>query len=397
MKQMRTTSIFLVALGLSLTACGTKPELKETRPPVVTGVKIEKATLEPVAQSYEATGTVRSKTQTVLSAQVMGNITSLRVREGDHVKAGQALIEIDNRDAAAQLQRAQAALRQAENGVVESDQAISAAQSAKAGAEANKRLASSTLARYQVLLERKSVSPQEFEEVRARHEVAQAEADRAEKMLQMLAAKKKQAQAQVDQATAEVTAARVHSSYARVVSPVTGIVSVRHVEAGAMTTPGTPLLTIEDSSQYRLEASVEESQIGRIKLKDAVSVRIGSISAEDMSGTVAEILPSSDPASRTYTVKVALPVQPLLRSGLYGTARFAAGKRDAILVPASAIVQRGQLTGVFAVDAESIARLRLIKTGKSFGDRVEVLSGLSEGDRIVVAGVDKLADGRRVQ
>lgn len=389
--------LFIGLIPLFLSACGSKPQASTEKPPLVTGVQVEKIAVSTMDDFYEATGTVRPKTSTVLSAKIMGTVTSLRVREGDRVSAGQTLIEIDNRDAAAQLQKAQAGLRQAEQGTVEAEQAISAAQSGKAAAEANRRLTVSTLARYQTLLDRKSVSPQEFDEVKAKAQVAEAEASRAEKMLDMLSARKKQAQAQMDQAKADIASAQVAASFGRIVSPVSGIVTAKQIEAGATATPGAPLLTIEDISHYRLEATVEESQIGKIKLKDPARVRIDAIGGEDLNGTVVEISPAGDSMSRSYIVKIEMASPPPLRSGLYGTARFTSGQRQAMTIPASAIAQRGQLTGVFVVGDANIARLRLIKTGKASGDRVEVLSGLNEGERIVVDGVAKVNDGSRVQ
>lgn len=389
--------IAVVLLALFTSACGKKPQVAAEKPPIVTGVQVEKVATSSVDDFYEATGTVHAKTSTVLSSKIMGTITVLRVREGDRVSAGQALIEIDNREAAAQLQKAQAGLRQAEQAVAEADQSINAAQSAKAAAGANKQLAATTLKRYQSLLDRNSVSPQEFDEVKAKAQVAEAEADRADKMLQMLAAKKRQAQAQIDQVKADITSAQVFAGYSRVVTPTSGIVTAKQIEIGSTATPGAPLLTIEDSSRYRLEAAVEESQIGKIKLKDRARVKIDAIGGEELEGLVAEILPAADPMSRSYTVKIDVQSAQPLRSGLYGTARFLRGQRQAIAVPTKAITQRGQLTGVFVVDDANVARLRLVKTGKTYGDRVEVLSGLNEGERMVIDGIAKLSDGVKVQ
>ncbi len=101
--------------------------------------------------------------------------------------------------------------------------------------------------------------------------------------------------------------------------------------------------------------------------------------------------------SRSYTVKIDLPTRQPLRSGLYGTARLTSGQKQAIVIPQQAVAQRGQLAGVFVVDDASIARLRLIKTGKSYGESVEALSGLSNGERIVVDGVANVKDGVKVQ
>mgnify|MGYP002784256934 CR=1 FL=1 len=386
----------IVSLAMIVSACGKKPQTTVETPLVVTGVQLETVAASSVNDVYEATGTVRAKTSTILSSKIMGVVMALRVREGDRVKVGQTLIEIDNREAAAQLQKAQAGLRQAEQAVAEAEQASNAALSAKAAAEASKRLAAATLARYQTLLERKSVSPQEFDEVKAKAQVAEAEADRATKMLEVLAAKKKQGQAQMDQAKADIASAQVFAGYARVVTPISGIVTAKQIEVGATATPGAPLLTIEDAAHYRLEAAVEESQIGKIHLKDRARVKIDAI-GEELESTVAEILPAADPMSRSYTVKLDISSSQPLRSGLYGTAQFVRGQRQAITVTTSAIAQRGQLTGVFVLDGANIARLRLIKTGKSFGDRIEVLSGLNEGERIAVDGIAKLNDGVKVQ
>lgn len=387
----------IILLAVFATACEKKQQASTEKPPLVTGVQVEKVSVSALDDFYEATGTVRAKTSTVLSSKVMGTVTALRVREGDRVSAGQTLIEIDNRDAAAQLQKTQAGLRQAQAGVAELEQSISAAQSSKVAAEANKRLAASTLNRYQTLLDRKSVSPQEFDEVKARSQVAEAEAERAGKMLQMLIARQQQIAAQIDQAKADIASAQVMVGYARIASPISGIVTAKQVEIGSTASPGMPLLTIEDGSRYRLEAMVEESQIGKVKLKDPVRVRIDAIGGEELSGTIVEILPAADSMSRSFTVKIDIPPAQTPRSGLYGTARFPRGQRQAIAIPAKAIVQRGQLTGVFVVGDANVARLRLIKAGKAYGEQIEILSGLNEGERIVVGGAAKVNDGDRVQ
>lgn len=396
--KLKASALAIIApLAMASAACGEKQDASAAKTPVVTGVRVEKVSATEIDDYYEATGIARSKTTTVLSSKVMGAVTSLRVREGDRVSAGQTLIEIDNRDAATQLQRAQAGLLQAQEAVVEAEQAINAAQSAKAAADANQRLADSTYARYRDLYERKSVSPQEFDEVKARREMAEAEAGRAADSLKMLAAKKRQALAQVDQAKAEIANAQVQISYSRIASPISGVVVSKQTEIGSTATPGTPLLTIEDASRYRLEVAVEESQIGKIRMGERARLRIDALGGGDLEGGVSEITPAADPMSRSYTVKIDLPANRSLRSGLYGVARFTSGRRQAMLIPQKAVTQRGQLTGVFVVDDAGIARLRLIKTGRSYGESIEALSGLSDGERIVVDGATKVSDGVKTQ
>ena len=397
---MKMTFAILAAIGLTaITAasCGQKSEAAAKKPPVVKGARVERVSMSPVEDYYEAIGTVRSMTTTVLSSKIMGTIISLRAREGEKVSAGQVIVEIDNRDASAQLQKADAGLRQAQEGLAEVEQAINAAKSAQAAAEANQRLADSTNARYRALLDRKSVSPQEFDEARSKQEMAEAEARRAADNLKMLAAKRQQALAGIDQAKAEIATARVFVSYARITSPISGVVVSKNTEVGSTATPGAPLLTIEDSSRYRLEVAVEESRLGKIGMGQRARVRIDALGGDDLEGGVSEITPAADPMSRSYSVKIDLPARQSLRSGLYGVARFASGQRQAILIPQKAVAQRGQLAGVFVVDDAGVARLRLIKTGKSYGESVEALSGLSDGERIVVDGVANVRERVKVQ
>ncbi|HLF82937.1 MAG TPA: efflux RND transporter periplasmic adaptor subunit [Blastocatellia bacterium] len=389
-----TALLLLVALAVS---CSINPEAVTAKRPLVKDVKIEKIAPATVDDLYEATGTVRSKTSSIVSSRIMGSIIAVRVHEGERVRAGQVLIEIDSRDADAQLQKAQAGMREAGDALEEIERNINAAQSEKTAAEANQALAASTFNRYKALFERRSVSPQEFDEVQAKHRVADAEAERANRMLSSLAARKNQVLAKIDQAKAGVASAQISASYSRVTSPINGIVTAKHVDAGAMAAPGAPLVTIEDDSQYRLEAAVEESRIGHIQTNDPVQVRIDALGGLELTGRVSEIVPAADPASRSHTVKIDLPAQPSLRSGSFGRASFAAGQKQAITVPLRAVIERGQLVSVFVVDDSGTARVRLIKTGKSYGDRVEVLTGLSEGERIVVDRIDAVSDGSRVE
>jgi len=393
---MKTKLSIILLFVLLVTACGKKHEAATEKPAVVSGISTELVSNSSTSDYYEAVGTVRAKTSTVLSAKVVGSITALHAREGDRVRAGQTLIEIDNRDARTQVSKAQAGVREAQTGTDEVDKNIRAAESAKAAAEASKALAASTLKRYQVLRERQSVSPQEFDEVETKYKVAVVEVERAERMLQSLTARKNMVLARIDSAKADVDVAQVQVGYARITSPINGVVITKRAEVGSLAAPGTPLLTIEDSN-YRLEAAVEESQLRNIRLGATAIVTIDALGQEEMSGRVVEIVPAADPASRSYTVKIDIPGKSLLRSGLFGKARFVSGEREILAVPSKAILQRGQLNYVYVVDASGIARMRLITLGKQSGDRVEVLSGLSHSERIVSDGTSLNREGVKVQ
>ena len=387
-----------MALLLLLISCSKKPETSQNMP-IVEGAKIETVQPTSVDDYYEAVGTVRARNSSVVAARIMGTIVALHVREGDTVRAGQTLIEIESREAGIQVQKAQAGVREATDALDEVDRNIRAAESAREAARANEKLANTTFNRYQTLFARRSVSPQEFDEVRAKLEVASAERERAERLLQATTARRKQVLARIDQAKADVSNARVYVSYARLTSPINGIVVSKQTDVGYLATPGAPLLTIENSSRYQLEVSVEESRLGTIHLHDQAELQIEALGNTQLSGSVEEIVPAADPNSRSYIVKVGLPnvADAPLRSGVYGKARFISGQRQALAIPKTAISQRGQLTGVFVVDQSGLARLRLIKTGKEFGERVEVLSGLNTGEQVVMEGPATIQDGTRVR
>jgi RND family efflux transporter MFP subunit len=283
------------------------------------------------------------------------------------------------------------------------EQTIRATEAAKEAAEANKTLAQSTYHRYKDLLERRSVSQQEFDEVEAKNKVAEAETERAGKLLDALSAKRKQILARIDQARAEVSQVQVYTSYARLTSPMNGIVTQRAAEPGMLAAPGVPLLTLEDQSRFRLEVSVEESQIKNIRLRTPARIEIDALGVKDLSAQVTEIVPAVDPSSRTYLVRIDLPDakktkdQRPVRSGLFGKAFFPIGEKTSLLVPQQSVMRRGQLASVYVVDEGGLVRTRLIQTGQSHGDRVEVLSGLRDGEKIVVQGVEKVSEGSRVQ
>ncbi|HEX6045247.1 MAG TPA: efflux RND transporter periplasmic adaptor subunit [Pyrinomonadaceae bacterium] len=391
--------VVFVILAIALTiSCSRKAEPEQSAT-ILSGLKIETLQTSLVDDYYEAVGTVQAKNKSVVAAKVMGNIVALHVREGDTVRAGQTLIEIDNRDAGIQLQKTQAGMREAQESLQEVERNIRAAESARTAARANESLAKSTFQRYEKLFERRSVSPQEFDEVRARYEVAKAESEQADRMVQATAARQSLMKARIDQAKADIANARVYVGYSRIAAPIDGMVVSKQADVGYMATPGAPLLTIENSSRYQLHASVEESRLGTIRLNDQVRVVFEALANTELTGSVEEIAPAADPATRSYIVKITLPNagEIHLRSGLYGKARFVTGQRKILSVPQTAITEQGQLVGVYVVDQSGVARLRLVKTGRTFGDRVELLSGLNEGEEIVSEAGTSVRDGIRVR
>jgi RND family efflux transporter MFP subunit len=357
----------------------------------------------PVQDFYEAVGTVRSHTTSVLSSRIVGSVVAVHVQEGERVERGQLLLEIDDRDAQSHLSKAQAGLREAGQAAEEVERGIAAARSGLEAAGANRELAESTFQRYRTLLERRSVSQQEFEEVQARFRGAVAEETRAREMVDSLLSRRAQVQSRIEQARADVQSAGIHVGYGRILAPIAGVVAARPADVGTQAAPGVPLLTVEDDTRYRFEVAVEESRASQIVPGEAVEVIVDALGGRRVAGKVSEIVPASDPNSRSVTVKIQPDAEGApealgrLRSGFFVRARFEAGTRQALSVPQGAIVRQGQLVGLYVVADDSLARLRLIRTGKTHATAVEVLSGLAEGERVVVDGLEGLRDGMRVQ
>jgi RND family efflux transporter MFP subunit len=165
---------------------------------------------------------------------------------------------------------------------------------------------------------------------------------------------------------------------------------------GSLAAPGTPLLTLEDSRRYWLEIAVPDSQAARIRRGQSLAAQVEAAGIST-SATVSEIIPTADPATRTTLVRLDLPASTRLRSGLFGRAWVRIGRRQAIRIARAAVLERGQLQGVYVIGQDDIARFRLIRTGAASHDAVEVLSGLTDGELIVVAGTERVTDGARIE
>ena len=319
-----------------------------------------------VPQLLRSTGTVHARESAAISAQMMGRIQQVLVQEGDNVRAGQTLVVLDDATLQAQLEQAQAGVK--------------AAQNAQAAAQSNAALAASTLDRYKQLEAQKSVSPQEMDEVSRRAEAATASLDAM--------------RAQTQAARAQESAARTMMNYAHLVAPFAGVVTARMADPGTMAAPGVPLLQVDLAGALQLQASVDESAIAAIRKGMKLTVELNGV---ETTGSVAEIVPAADASSHSFLVKIDLPSSSQTRAGLYGTAEIPNGFRNATLIPRSALVQRGSLMCVYGINDQGIAQLRTVTLGPQQGDFVEVLSGVSAGEKLVDAPSDRDIAGGRIE
>ena len=354
---------------LLLNACSSEQKPAAETPQVVRNVSLLEVQKKNVPDALEAVGTVQAAQTSVLASQTMGNIVEIRTHEGDRVQRGQVLAVIDQSQPRASMDRAAAA--------------ESASEQQVAATESDLGLAETTLKRFQSLYERKSVSPQEFDEVKARYQAARARRDMA--------------RADQEQAKAALAQARTLLDYTMIRAPFDGVVTEKKADTGTLASPGMPIFTVEDVRRYRLEVAVNESDLAYVRLGQAVTAVVDALAAGEMEGKVVQIVPAADPGSRSFQVKIELPANPRLRSGLFGRAEFARGERPSLLVPRTAIVERGQLQGVFVLDENKVASLHYVTLGRARNDKVEVLAGLQDGDRLVAQPGAMELDGKRIE
>jgi RND family efflux transporter MFP subunit len=330
-----------------------KPGTAEINRKAVTGVSVTEIQLSEVNDNYETSGTVRAKTISVISSRVMGTVTALMVQEGDRVNAGEILMTIDDRDMAERVKAA--------------DKALEAAR-------LNKSLADTTYKRYREIYDERALTQQEMDQVETQKKVAEAEYERAKAML---------------------SEAQVSHGFARITAPTAGVVTEKRIDRGSMATPGTPLLTIEDISSFRVDLHIDERLSGKLKVGMPVDIIIDS-TGQQIKGKITELVPSVDSMSRTFMAKVDISGTGL-KSGLYAKVKIPVGIKEAIVVPRGALVEKGQLTGVYAVDGKGVVTYRLVRIGKEYDNNLEVLSGINPNDKIIIDGVEKAVDGGVLQ
>jgi multidrug efflux pump subunit AcrA (membrane-fusion protein) len=351
-----------------LTGCGGgEPETAAKSQQPAASVVVERLALVETPETYEVVGTIRPQYSALVSSRMTGAIQQVHVRAGDAVRQGQLLVELDARDFESNLRQAEAARAEVEDAILEASHAVTSAQ-------AQLHLAEVTHQRYAGLLEKKSVSRQEYDEAEARLNSARAAAE-------MAAARKSQAEAKRGQADSQIASARIGLGYAKILAPFAGLVTERMLDPGSLATPGVPILSLDQAGVYVMEAAVPESRLRSVKTGQQVTVRIDAL-AESFSGQVSEIVPALDASSRTFTAKIALPRNAKLRSGLFGRATFTANARQALTVAADAVMERGQIQSVFVAE-DGTAHRRLVSLGSLADGRYEVLAGLESGEEVV--------------
>ncbi|WP_449399066.1 efflux RND transporter periplasmic adaptor subunit [Chryseobacterium wanjuense] len=337
-----------------------KKSAQNTDVPV--SVTVSRTTAGSEGSSVTASGKLVAKNSVNVSTRVMGYITAMKAEVGQNVTAGQPLVSINATDIQAKGGQAAAAIAQA---------------------QASYTIAKKDYERFQNLYKSQSASQKELDDMRARYEMAQAGLQGARQM-------KNEVNAQY--------------RYTNISAPISGTVTAKFSEPGDMASPGMPLLTIESSSSLQAQVLVSEQNIGMISNGMPVEVTVKSIN-KTVSGTVSEISRSAANTGGQYMVKINIHTASGLLPGMFVNVKFpfeGSGKisqnfQESMMIPKTALVENGQLTGVYVVSSQNTAILRWLKTGKIFGDQVEILSGLNPKETYIISSAGKLYNGVKVQ
>lgn len=413
----------LLAGGLLLTGGGiwaiaqfwshsTPGEITATAPAIAVQTLVIKP--QAIAQTLTFSGTVRPIQQATLSTRVSGRIIYLPVEAGDRVRKGQVLARINVLDIVAQTHQAEAGVAQAQANLAQAQAGVAQAQAAlnqqlaqRLDAQSALKLARIEQHRMAQLLSEGVVAQQQLDLAnttleQAQAKLAQVEANihQARATIAQSQAAIAQSQAAIQQAEAGVTAASINQSYGTIRAPFDGIVTAKMAYEGETTNPfsmnGTELLKLENSHRLQLEVTVPEANREDVQVGQPVQVTVGS-TQQNISGAIAQIIPAADPTSRSFIVKIPLPLSPTLMSGMFGRVELPIpGQRQTIAIPASVLFRRGQLEGVYIVGTHNQAEIRWVKTGKTQNGQVEIVSGLSSGDRIITSKEAQLKDGQPI-
>lgn len=357
-------SILIISAFIA-TSCSSKEDEKsaelDQKPIAVTVNKPQSDANENSGAYVNASGKLVAKNSVNVSTRMMGYITSMKAEVGQNVSAGQALVSINNTDIQAKGGQASAQIAQA---------------------EANFKIAKKDYERFQNLYNSQSASQKELDDMRARYEMAQAGLQAARQM-------KNEVNAQY--------------RYTNVTAPISGTITAKYANQGDMASPGMPLLTIESSGSLQAQVLVSEQNITLIKPGMPVEVTLKTTD-KVVNGTVAEISKSSTNTGGQYMVKINVAASQDLLPGMFVNVQFPfknSGSvnqdfQEMVMLPKSALVENGQLTGVYVVSSRNTAVLRWIKIGKTFGDQVEVLSGLNAKEPYIVSATGKLFNGAKV-
>ena len=332
---------FLFALpGLFLVVAGCHG--KASQPQGSTAQALASVVLEPVRMPLERVvdGTIEAVNQATVSAQTSGRVAEILYDVNDIVPAGAVIIRLKGAEQRAGLQGAQAAVTEA---------------------KARNAEAATSYQRVADLYQRRVVSKSQLDQATANRDAAAARLSALE---------------------AGVSAAREGVGYTEIRAPYAGVVTKRLVEVGESVSPGTPLMTGLSLRDLRVDTNVPQGIVAQVqKLKHAAVY----LADQRIEATKITIFPEAATPSSTFRARLDLPPGELaLAPGMYVKVGLVIGEAERLLVPVSAVIERGEVTGIYVIDPKGQVSLRYVRPGHRLGDKLEILAGLTAGERVAL-------------
>ncbi|WP_298238427.1 efflux RND transporter periplasmic adaptor subunit [uncultured Algibacter sp.] len=352
-----TYILTIILASIFMASCGSddKKILADNSP--IINVKVDKVSVNKRGSFLSASGKIQSVYNADLSTRIMGFVTQVHVNVGDKVSKGQRLISINNVDLQAKQAQANASITEATAAFINAEKDFT---------------------RFKNLFKNNSASQKELDDITANYEMAKARLEAA------------------NQIKNEVNA---QFAYANISAPFNGIITGKFVKKGDITHMGAPLISIETPNAFEVVAMIPENEISKIKKGTKVDILAKSID-EALKGKVTEISTSAKNTGGQYLTKIALDkTNANILSGMFVTVLFPFENPEQIemvLIPKNAIVNKGQLSGVYTVSQNNTALLRWLRLGKTYGDSIEVLSGLSTNESYIVSADGKLFNGAKI-
>jgi RND family efflux transporter MFP subunit len=349
--------VVLMVTAVVLQGCGETKDVQEKNTDS-TSVEIVKLQSKTATSSKKLSGTLKSETRSEIGTKVIGEVQDVPFNIGTKVQKGSVILRIKDDDLRARKAQVEAGLEQV---------------------KAQMELVEKDYKRFKALHEQGSATDREWDEVQVNYQKTKAQVASSENQL------------------AEINDLL---SYTKIKAPYTGVIAAKYVEEGDIASPGRPLIAVEKEGDFTLVASVPESDIQNISRKDTLPVSIPSAGLNDLQAVVTEVSASGDPMSRQFKVELSVmdaEQYSTLRSGMYAEINLIKPAENSLFVPNSAIVERGQLKGIYVVSAGEEAVLRWVTTGNTEGEHTELLSGMKVGERFVLNSDAIQFDGQPVR